>query len=337
MATRRQLLAAFSRHVFGAFAWRALVTVALAAFAGAPAQAQAWPTKPVKVIMASAPGSAPDVIARIVTDRLAQLWGQQVLIINRAGAGGLIALQALAAAERDNHTLYLPSSSSLVVLPETNKNLPLDLQKDLVPISLVGEQPFVIVANNQLGVNTLADFIALAKRKPGELTYAANSRGSLPNMTGEMFRTKAGIEMTFVPYPGAPQGLQDVIGGRLSAMVEGLAAFTGALASNSVKPLAVSSPQRLPNMPELPAIAETLPGFNSSGWFVLLALPGLPDGVVARINADMRMVLDQPEVRSRFESTATYIRHLSPVETGQFIRDEQNAWRPIVRQVAPPQ
>jgi tripartite-type tricarboxylate transporter receptor subunit TctC len=305
----------------------------LAAFSAGTAQAQSWPTRPVKVIMASAPGSAPDVIARIVTDRLAQLWGQQVLIINRAGAGGLIALQALATAERDNHTLYLPSSSSLVVLPETNKNLPLDLQKDVVPISLVGEQPFVIVANNQIGVSTLPELIALAKKKPGELTYAANFRGSLPNMTGEMFRTKAGIEMTFVPYPGAPQGLQDVMGGRLSVMVEGLAAFTGALASNSVKPLAVSSPKRLPNMPELPTVAETLPGFNSSGWFVLLAPTGLPDNVVAKINADMRTVLDNPEVRSRFENTATYIRHLSPAETGKFIRDEQDAWRPIVRQV----
>jgi tripartite-type tricarboxylate transporter receptor subunit TctC len=305
----------------------------LTALSAGAAEAQSWPTRPVKVIMASAPGSAPDVIARIVTDRLAQIWGQQVLIINRAGAGGLIALQALAAAERDNHTLYLPSSSSLVVLPETNKNLPLDLQKDIVPISLVGEQPFVIVANNQLGVSTLPELIGLAKKKPGELTYAANFRGSLPNMTGEMFRTKAGIDMTFVPYPGAPQGLQDVLGGRVSAMVEGLAAFTGALASNSVKPLAVSSPKRLPNMPELPTIAETLPGFNSSGWFVLLAPTGLPDNVVAKINADMRTVLENPEVRSRFEKTATYIRHLSPAETSKFIRDEQDAWRPIVRQV----
>ena len=297
------------------------------------AQAQSWPTKPVKVIMASAPGSAPDVIARIVTDRLGQIWGQQVLIINRAGAGGLIALQALATAERDNHTLYLPSSSSLVVLPETNKNLPLDLQKDIVPIGLVGEQPFVIVANNQLGVNTLPELIALGKKKPGELTYAANFRGSLPNMTGEMFRTKAGIEMTFVPYPGAPQGLQDVMGGRLSAMVEGLAAFTGALAANSVKPLAVTSPKRLPNMPELPTVAETLPGFNSSGWFALLAPTGLSADVVRKINADLKTALDHPEVQSRFEKAATYIRHLSPEETGKFISDEQDNWRPIVKQV----
>ena len=152
-------------------------------------------------------------------------------------------------------------------------------------------------------------------------------------MTGEMFRTRAGIQMTFIPYPGAPQGLQDVIGGRVSAMVEGLAAFTGAIASNLVKPLAVTSPQRLPNMPNLPTVAETIPGFNSSGWLVMLAPTGLPDDVVHKIDADLRAVLDIPEVKERFDTTATYIRHLSPAETGQFIKSEQDAWRPIVKQV----
>src|SRR5262249_47237069 len=151
----------------------ALVAVAISLLTGVPAQAQGWPTRPVKVIMATAAGSAPDVIARIVTDRLSQLWGQQVLILNRPGAGGLIAMQALAGRERDNHTLYLPSSSSLVVLPETSPKLPLDLQRDLVPIGLVGEQPFMIVAGNHVGVNALPELIALAKRKSGEVTYAA--------------------------------------------------------------------------------------------------------------------------------------------------------------------
>jgi len=311
----------------------ALAILVVTALGGVPAQAQSWPSKPVKIIMATAAGSAPDVIARIVTDRLSQTWGQQVLIINRPGAGGLIALQALAAAERDGHTLYLPSSSSLVVLPVTNANLPLSIERDLVPIALVGEQPFMIVANNTLGVSTLAEFIALAKSKPKELTYAANFRGSLPNMTGEWFRDRAGIDLTFVPYPGAPQGLQDVLGGRVSAMVEGLAAFVGPMASNSIKPLGITSPKRLPNYPNLPAVAETVQGFDSRGWFVFLGLAGTPGDVVKKINADVRSVLDVPEVRQRFETLATYVCHLSPEQTGQFIRDEQAAWRPVVQKV----
>jgi tripartite-type tricarboxylate transporter receptor subunit TctC len=301
-----------------------------------PADAQSWPNRPVKVIMATAAGSAPDVIARIVTDRLSQLWGQQVLILNRPGAGGLIAMQALASAERDNHTLYWPSSSSLVVLPETNPKLPLDIAKDLIPIGLVGEQPFLIVANNEVGVSTLPDLIALAKKKPGELTYAANFRGSLPNMTGEMFKGAAKVDVTFVPYPGAPQGLQDVLGGRVSMMVEGIAAFTGPMASNSVKPLAVTSPARLPNYPNIPTVAETLPGFQSRGCFAVIAPTPMAHDVVRKINADLRSVLDQPEVRARFETGATYVRHLSPAETSKYIRDEMDAWRPIAKQFAAP-
>lgn len=300
----------------------------------AVAEAQSWPNRPVKVIMATAAGSAPDVIARIVTDRLSQMWGQQVLILNRPGATGLIALQALATSERDGHTFYMPSSSSLVVLPETHRDkMPLDLQRDLVPIGLLGEQPFLIVAGLHTGASTLPELIALAKRKPGEVTYAANFRGSLPNMTAEWFRNRAGVEITYVPYPGAPQGLQDVVGGRVSMMVEGLAAFAGAMESKSIKPLAVTSPQRLPNHPDIPAVAETIQGFDTRGWIAFMALAGTPDDVVRKASADLRTVLDHPEVKARFETLATYARHMSPAETGKFIRDEQEAWRPIVKQV----
>jgi tripartite-type tricarboxylate transporter receptor subunit TctC len=312
---------------------RIAIAIAAAALSNATAQAQSWPTRPVKVIMATAAGSAPDVIARIVTDRLSQLWGQQVLIINRPGAGGLIALQALAAAERDGHTLYMPSSSSLVVLPVTNSNLPLNIERDLVPIGLLGEQPFAIVAGNSLGVSTLPEFIALAKKKPSELTYAANFRGSLPNMTAEWFSDSAGIRMTFVPYPGAPQGLQDVMGGRISGMVEGLAVFISAMESKSVKPLGITSPKRLSNYPDIPAVAETVPGFDSRGWIAVMSFAGTPDDVVRKVNANLRTVLDIPEVRQRFETLATYVRHLTPAETGKFIRDEQEAWRPVVKKV----
>jgi tripartite-type tricarboxylate transporter receptor subunit TctC len=317
----------------GRFARKLVALLTLVALGGVSAQAQSWPSKPVKIIMATAAGSAPDVIARIVTDRLSQIWGQQVLILNRPGAGGLIAMQALAAAERGGHTLYLPSSSSLVVLPVTNSSLPINIERDLVPIGLVGEQPFMIVASNALGVSTLPEFIALAKSKPKELTYAANFRGSLPNMTAEWVSDRAGISLTFVPYPGAPQGLQDVLGGRISAMVEGLAAFVGPMASNQIKPLGITSPKRLPNYPNLPTVAETVPGFDSRGWFVFMGFAGTPDDVVKKINTDVRSVLDVPEVKQRFETLATYIRHLTPAETGKFIRDEQAAWQPVVKKV----
>jgi tripartite-type tricarboxylate transporter receptor subunit TctC len=295
-------------------------------------QAQGWPSRPVQVIMATAAGSVPDVNARIVTDRLAQIWGQQVLILNRPGAGGLIALQALATAERDNHTLYMPSSSSLVVLPETNSRLPLDFERDLVPIGIIGESPFMIVAGHAVGAKTLADVIALAKSKPGEITYAGNFRGSLPNMTGEMFASHAGIKLTFVPYPGSPPALQDLLGGRISLMVEGLAAFTGALQAKSVTPLAITAPSRLPNHPNLPAANETLPGYQSRGWTGVLAPTGLSDDIVRKINVDLYTVLETSEVRARLEGVATYVRRMTPAGAREYMRAEQKAWRPVVKQ-----
>jgi tripartite-type tricarboxylate transporter receptor subunit TctC len=312
---------------------RALLgALALSLLASVSAQAQNWPTRPVKVFMATAAGSGPDVIARLVTGKLSQMWGQQVLILNRPGAGGLIAQQALATAERDNHTLYLPSSSSLVVLPVTNHNLPLDIDRDLVPIGLIGESPFMIAASNSLGVNTLTELIARAKERPGELNYAGNFRGSLPNLTGEIFARHAGIKLTFVPYPGSAASMKDMLGERISLMIEGIAAFIGPLQANQVKALAVSSPARLPDRPDVPTVAETLPGFQSRGWTAVLAPSGTADDVVRKVNADLRTVLDIPEVRSRLESGATYVRHMTPAETRDYIRAERQAWRPVVKQ-----
>ena len=309
--------------------------VAMAIVAGAPAQAETYPSKPVKIVMATAAGSAPDVIARIVTDRLAQVWGKQVLILNRPGAGGLLAAQAVVSAEPDGYTLYLPSASSLVVLPETQK-LPFDLGKDVVPIGIIGTQPFVIAVVPALGVNTLAELIALAKKRPGEIMYAGNFRGSLPNLTGELFRSRAGIDLTFVPYAGSAQAFQDVLAGRVPVVVEGLAALVGAVQTGVLKALAVTSLQRLANMPDVPTVAETIPGFEANGWFTLMAPAGTPAAIVRQASDDLRAVLAKPEVRERFETLGTYARPASAADTAAFIRGEQELWRPFVRQVGAP-
>src|SRR5215475_5084185 len=165
-------------------------------------QAETYPARPVKVVIPSGAASTPDVIARIVADRLTQVWTQQVLVINRPGGGGILAAQAVAAAERDGYTLLFATASTFVVLPETNDRLPFDLRRDLAPISLVAEGPLVIAASSTLGIDTLAEAIALAKRKPEGLLYAGNFRGSLPHMAGELFAARAGIKLTHVPYLG---------------------------------------------------------------------------------------------------------------------------------------
>ena len=201
----------------------------LGALAASLAHANDYPSRFVSVIVQTAPGSGPDVVARIVADRLSQLWGRQVNIVNRNGGAGLVAAQAAASAAADGYTLYMPTATSLVVLPEAHDKLPVNFQRDFVPIGIVSESPMMIAVSPVLGVQALADLIALANKKPGELFYAANNRGSFPHLTGEFFAARAGIQLAFVAYPGAAAGLNDLRGGRIAIIVEGPAALAGAL------------------------------------------------------------------------------------------------------------
>jgi len=311
-----------------------LLLLVLSALGGTAGQAETYPARPVKIIVPVGAASTPDVIARIIADRLTQVWTQQVLVINRPGGGGGIAAQAAAAAEPDGYTLLFATASTFVVLPETNNKLPFDLRRDLAPISLVAEGPLVIAAASTLGVDSLAEAIALAKKRPEGLLYAGNFRGSLPHMAGEMFAARAGIKLTHVPYPGVAPALNDVISGRIGLIVETMSGLSGAIASGTVKALAFTAAQRLPDFPDLPTVSETIPGFETSGWFALMAPAGVSDEIVQKLNRDLRNVLGQSELQQRFQTLGTYARPMSPPETVSFIRSEQDRWRPMVRELA---
>jgi tripartite-type tricarboxylate transporter receptor subunit TctC len=305
--------------------------VAAICAAWSPAVAEIYPSRYVSVIIQTAPGSGPDVIARIVADRLSQRWGQQVTILNRNGAAGLVAAQAAAAAQPDGYTLYLPTSTALVILPVTQPKMPVNFERDFVPIGLISESPMLIAVAPTLGVNSLAEFIALAKRRPGDILYAANNRGSFPHLAGEFFRSRAAIDLTFVPYPGAAAGLRDVMGGRISMIVEGPSALAGALQTGSIKALAVTSARRLRDFPDLPTVAETIPGFQVVAWFALMARAGTPAHIVHKVSQDLQSALNEPAVMERFATLGVYPRPASPAETAEFIRSEQQAWKPVIR------
>jgi len=253
------------------------LSTAVAALSIKSAEAQDYPTRAVKLITQGAAGSGPDVVARIVFDQLGRLWGQQVVVINAPGAGGSTAARQAVSAPTDGYTLYMPAASAFIVMPEMFPTLPFDITRDFARIGFVAEQPFVIAVSPSLGTNSLADFIALSKKKAGEINYAANSRGTLPHLTAERFRAATGADLTFIPYPGAAAGMQDVVGGRVSMIVEGLGTLMGGIQSGTLKPLAVTSLQRLPNFSDLPTVAETVPGFIATGWFALLAPAGTPE------------------------------------------------------------
>jgi tripartite-type tricarboxylate transporter receptor subunit TctC len=306
--------------------------LAAATFAASPdAVAETYPSRYVSIVIQTAPGSGPDVIARIVADRLAQRWDQQVVILNRNGAAGLVAAQAAAAAQPDGYTLYMPTSTALVILPVTQPKMPVNFDRDFTPIGLVSESPMIIAVSPTLGVKSLEEFIALAKRKPGQILYAANNRGSFPHLAGEFFRSRAGIDLTFVPYPGAAAGLRDVMGGRISMIVEGPSALSAALQAGSIKALAVTSATRLRDFPDVPTVAETIPNFQVVAWFALMARAGTPDDIVHKVGQDLRAILEDPAVTEKFQTLGVYPRPASPAETAKFIRSEQQAWEPVIR------
>jgi len=305
----------------------------LAAVSALPAAAQDYPSRPVRIVADSAPGSAIDVILRIVADRLTQMWGQQVVAANHPGAGGSIAARVAASAPPDGYTLFIPALSTFVAQPAAN--LPLMVPRDFVPIGYFGGSPMFITAASWLGPRTLPELIAYAKAKPGELTYGTNGPGRLTHLTGELLASRAGITLLMIPYSGGTAAvLNDIMGKRIPMVIEAYSGLAGAIAAKTIVPLAVASPKRLDAFPDIPAAAETLPGFESGGWQVLVAPRGTPDAIVAKVNADLIKAMTHPETRQRLKRFNRDERLLTPAQTTAFIQGEQDKWAPILKQIA---
>lgn len=313
------------------FAWQVAVIGLLAA---QPAQAQDWPTKPVTFITPAAAGNSPDVLTRVVADRLSQIWKQQIVVLNRPGAGGLIAAQAAANVEKDGHSLYMTQASTYTVLPiEQEGKMTVDLQKAFVPIGMVGEQPIAVAVNKDIPANSVAELIALANKTQGGMLFGATNRGGQSHLAGELFREKSKANISFVHAAGAAVSLNDVIAGRIPIMFEGLAGLAPGIQGGGIRVLGIATQKRPPNLPDMPTIDETVPGVVSSGWLILMAPAGTPNSIVEKINADIRKVIAEPDVIARFAQLGTYTRDMTPAQTEAFMRSEERLWWPIVRQI----
>lgn len=297
------------------------------------AEAVGYPSRPVRIITQGAAGSGPDVVARLVADKLSRHWQQQVSIVNHPGAGGVAAARAAAAAEPDGYTLYIPTITTFVIMPEVQRDLPIDMNRDFVHIGFVAETPMMFATSPAIASGSLSEFVALTRKTPGGVFYAANNHGSLPHLTGEMLRARAGANITFVPYPGALAGLQDLAGGRIGMIVESVGALTGAVRGGSLKPLAVASTRRLQSLPDVPTASESIPNFEAMGWFVLSAPAKTPADIVLRVNQDLNRMLAEPDLVDRLQDLGAFPRQLSPAETQAFISTEDRSWRPKVREL----
>ena len=301
--------------------------------AGSNALAQAWPARPVRLIVPFAAGGTTDVVARVLGQKLAELWGQAVLVENRSGAGGNLGADAVAKASADGYTLLMASGSILTVNPHLYKRLPFDAQKDFAPITNVATGPMLLVVHPALAAANVRELIALARARPGSLNYGSSGVGSQVHMAAENFADAAAIEIVHVPYKGEALGYNDLVAGQIQMMIGNISGAAQFVAAGKLRALAVTGKTRSKLLPAVPTVAESgLPGFESSGWFGLLAPAGTPLEVVNQIARDTVTVLDSAEMRGRlFVQGMTPVGN-SPDEFRRAIAAESAHWARVVSQ-----
>jgi tripartite-type tricarboxylate transporter receptor subunit TctC len=312
----------------------AAISLAFSAVFSAHAQPGEYPTRTVTIIADAAAGSTPDVDARFVAAGLSKMWGQQVIVVNHPGANGSIAARAASEAAPDGYTLFMPALSSFVALPEVAPNLPIKLPRDFVPIGYTAENPMFFAVYPGLGVSTLPDLIALAKKAPGKISIAVTGVGRLTDLTGLVFEARANVNLLPVPYNGGPAAaLADVGAGRVSMIIEGYSGIVGAVKAGQVKLIAVASRERLPQFPDLPTVAETIPDFSATGWQVLLAPLHTPAPIVSKVSADLSKVVSDPDFKSKLANIGSYSRAMTPEQVLAFVQKEQDTWLPVLQKV----
>ena len=312
-----------------------ILVLAMMPLSAAPANAADYPDKPVTIISDAAPGSTPDVDARFVAEGLGKIWSQQVIVVNHPGANGSVAARAAAEATPDGYTLYMPVLSTFVALSSVAPNLPLKLPRDFMPIGYTAENPMFVAVSPSLHVNTLPELIAFAKMRPGKISIAVTGVGRLTHLTGEVLQQQAGIKLLMVPYTGGPAAaLGDVGSGRVSMIIEGYSGIVGAVKAGQVKLIAVASASRLPQFPNLPTVADTLPGFSATGWQVLVAPLGTPQPIVSKVSNDLAKVVTDADFQKRLANIGSYSRAMTPDQVIAFVKKEQDTWLPVLQRIA---
>jgi tripartite-type tricarboxylate transporter receptor subunit TctC len=306
-------------------------TVALSLVPGLVA-AQAFPSKPVKIVVPFVAGGATDVVARLLAQKLTEAWGQTVFVENRAGAGGNIGADVVAKSPPDGYTILMTSGSIVTANPYIYKSMTFDPAKDLVPITNVASGPQVIVVNTNVPAKDLREFIAMAKAAPGKVNYGSAGVGTQTHLAFENFLYSAGADMTHVPYKGEAAVITDLMGGQIQAATPNLGAAMGFIKEGKLRALAVTSRERNPQLPDVPAASEIIPGFENAGWFGLMAPAGTPKEVVDRIYRDSAKILNSDEFRAKLAQQGMAPVANSPAEFAAAIREESGRWAKVVKE-----
>ena len=304
---------------------------AACALAGAAIAQPVYPTKPVRMIVPFPPGGAVDVIGRIVASRFGERLGQQVVVDNRGGANAIIGTEIAARAVPDGHTILIVPAGHAIT-PSVMRKMPYDTLADFAPIGLIGNGAYVLVINPAVPAKTIGEFIALAKAKPGQLNYAYTGHGNATHLAGELFKTLAGIDIVGIVYKGGGPSLTDVIGGQVTGFFSGVASGSAQIKSGRVRALGVTTLQRTGALPDVPAIAETVPGYEVDGWYGLLAPKATPAPVIRKLNAELAALLALPEMKERLLTAGIDARASSSAEFHDRIAKDIRRWSEVVKQ-----
>jgi tripartite-type tricarboxylate transporter receptor subunit TctC len=317
----------FARRQFLQFAGLAAALPALSR----PALAQAYPTRPVKLVVAFTAGGTTDLLARLLATPLSERLGQQVVIENKPGGGTNIAIQSVINSAPDGYTLAMTFATN-TINPSLYKSLPFDFQRDMAPVSGLADLPLVLVVNNDVPAKNVAEFVGYAKAKPDKVTFASFGARTISHLAMELLKTSAGFEFVHVPYPGGPQIITDLISGRVQAGMDALPNSLAHIWSGGVRALAVMSPQRNPAIPNVPAISETIPGIGINAGTGIGAPSKTPPEIVERLNRDINACLADPTLKSRYADVGAVPIILTPAEARARIASDTEKWRKVIEQ-----
>ena len=318
-----------SRSFFGVF-----LTLTLAMLAASPALAQNWPDRPIRFIVTQAAGGTPDIIARLLGERLGHALGQQIIVENRPGGANAIGAQAAARSAPDGYTFLFATAAALVTNPHTFKSLPYNPVKDFEPVASIARVPFFITVNTDVKANTLKELIAIEKSKPGTLSVATDGNRNFSGMLTSWISKLANVSLTQVPYSAMPAGIQDTLAGRVQVAIIAVPSAAPHMKQNKLRAIATSSAKRVPGFDAVEPIAADYPDFDFIGWFALMAPAGTPQDIIQKVNLELDKVLKEPHIRERMQAAGFYSEGAgSPASTGAYIKSQYEAWGRVVKEI----
>ena len=317
-----------------AFALAALATItAVAALSATPARAQGYPNKPIRVVVGFPAGGAPDILARLFSEKISPSWGQTVVVDNKPGAGGNIGAEAVAHAPADGYTLALGTVGTHSINGALYTKMPYDMVKDFVPVILLASTPNVLVVHPSVPAKNVQELIALAKSKPGQLTFGTPGVGTSLHVSGELFNTMAGTKITHVPYKGRAMAIPDLLGGHITMMFDNLPSALPVVKEGKLRALGVTSAKRSPSAPDIPTIAEQgLPGYEAESWFAVFAPANTPKDVVEKLNVELNRIFELPDVRQKLATLGLDPVLGSPEKLAAYQKSEIAKWAKVVKE-----